>query len=118
MLDIALACFCLLLFAMGLRRPFIWVLAYIYVDIVAPQKIGFTIMPVLQISLVAFLLAFGGWLLLDSKQGSRFGPRQWLLLALLAWCAVTTFLWADFPVEAAGKWSWVCLLYTSPSPRD
>ena len=107
MLDIALACFCLLLFAMGLRRPFIWVLAYIYVDIVAPQKIGFTIMPVLQISLVAFLLAFGGWLLLDSKQGSRFGPRQWLLLALLAWCAVTTFLWADFPVEAAGKWSWV-----------
>ena len=38
---------------LGLRRPFIWVLAYLYVDIVAPQKIGWVILPSVQASLLA-----------------------------------------------------------------
>ncbi len=40
MLDLALTGFIGLFLALGLRRPFVWVLAYIYIDIVAPQKIG------------------------------------------------------------------------------
>ena len=41
MLDLALTAFALVLLALGLRRPFLWVLAYLYVDIVAPQKISY-----------------------------------------------------------------------------
>ncbi|WEK45317.1 MAG: DUF5935 domain-containing protein [Candidatus Andeanibacterium colombiense] len=106
MLDAFLFLFVMGLLALGLRRPFIWVLAYLYIDIVAPQKIGWTLMPILPVSLIAFVAAFAGWALADSKQGSRFTFRQGLMVVLFAYCAVTT-LNADFPKEALEKWAWV-----------
>ena len=106
MLDVALAGFIGLLLALGLKRPFFWVLAYIYIDVVAPQKIGWGFIQSLPVSLIAFAAAFAGWVFLDSKSGSRFTLRQGLIGVLLAWCAVTT-LSAAFPVEAWTKWTWV-----------
>lgn len=106
MLDAFLFLFVMGMLALGLRKPFVWVLAYLYIDIVAPQKIGWTLMPILPVSLIAFAAAFAGWLLADSKEGSRFTFRQGLMVALLAYCAMTT-LTADFPKEAAEKWAWV-----------
>ncbi|MFA7585171.1 MAG: DUF5935 domain-containing protein [Novosphingobium sp.] len=106
MIDLFLTGFLAALIAMGLRRPFLWILAYLYVDILAPQKISWAILAKLPVSLILFVLAFLGWVLADPKDDSRFTMRQGLLLALLVWCGLTT-LTADFPVEAAGKWSWV-----------
>jgi len=106
MLDLALTAFLFGLLALGLKRPFAWVLAYLYVDIVAPQKISWFLLASIPISLVVFVAAFGGWLLADDKRDARFTFRQGLLVALLVYCAITTQL-ADFPVEAAGKWAWV-----------
>lgn len=106
MLDLALTGFCGLLLVLGLKRPFIWVLAYLYVDILAPQKISWSILASIPISLIVFAAAFGGWLVADSKEGSRFTLRQALMVLLLAYCGYTTMV-ADFPVEAAHKWSWV-----------
>jgi probable O-glycosylation ligase (exosortase A-associated) len=106
MLDIALLGFIALVLALGLRRPFVWVLAYIYIDIVAPQKIGWGVIQTVPVSLVAFAAAFAGWLFLDTKQGSRFTLRQALIGLLLAWCGMTT-LSAAFPIEAWTKWAWV-----------
>lgn len=106
MLDLALTGFVLGLLALGLRRPFIWVLAYLYVDILSPQKISWFLLASIPLSLIVFVLAFGGWLAIDAKQDSRFNYRQALIALLLVYCGVTT-LGADFPVEAAAKWSWV-----------
>lgn len=106
MLDLALLAFFGVLLLLGLRHPFIWVLAYLYVDIVAPQKVGWTILPALPISLIAFAAAFSGWLFIDRKDGAHFTLRQGIMLVLLAYCAVTT-LGADFPEAALDKWSWV-----------
>jgi len=106
MLDAFLFAYVLGLLALGLRKPFVWVLAYLYIDIVAPQKIGWTLMPILPVSLIAFVAAFAGWLLVDSKQGSRFTFRQGLMVVLLAYCAMTAS-WAEFPKEAWEKWDWV-----------
>ena len=106
MLDLALAAFVMGLIALGLRRPFLWVLAYLYVDIVAPQKISYFLLASIPLSLIVLVLAFAGWLLLDDKRDSRFTLRQGMLLVLLAYCGMTT-LTADFPVEAADKWAWV-----------
>lgn len=106
MLDLALTGFVLALLALGLRRPFIWVLAYIYIDILAPQKISWFLLASLPISLIAFVAAFGGWALVDDKRDSRFTLRQGLILVLLCYCGLTTAM-ADFPVEAAEKWAWV-----------
>ena len=106
MLDIAITGFTLAFLALGLRRPFVWVLAYLYIDILTPQKISWSLLAALPISLIAFVLAFGGWLVLDDKKDMRFTLRQVLIVALLLYCGITTTI-AEFPVEAAEKWSWV-----------
>ena len=106
MLDLVLVAFIGLIAAMGLKRPFVWVLLYIYVDIVIPQKIGWGFINALPLSLMVFVLAFGGWLVLDSKAGSKFTFRQLLIVALLAWCGMTTVT-AQFQDSAWDKWGWV-----------
>lgn len=106
MLDLAFLAFIFYVLLLGLRRPFLWVLLYVYIDIIAPQRIGYALVTELQISLVAFIAAFGGWLVLDNKDGLRFTLRQALILALLIYCWWTTGN-ADFPEAAATKWDWV-----------
>lgn len=71
MLDLGITAFTLGLLVLGLRRPFLWVLGYLYIDIVSPQKISWFLLASLPISLIAFILAFGGWLALDNKQDMR-----------------------------------------------
>lgn len=106
MTSIGLTLFVLALLALGLRRPFLWVLAYVYIDVLVPQKISYNILALIPISLIAFVLCFGGWLAMDSKADTRFTLRQGLLVLLLAYCGITT-LTADFPIDAAAKWAWV-----------
>jgi len=91
---------------LGLRRPFLWVLLYVYIDILAPQRIGYSIITTLPLSLIAFAAAFGGWLLIDRKEVARFTLRQGVLLGLLAYCWWSTGN-ADFPEDALTKWDWV-----------
>ena len=106
MVDLFLAAFFVGLMALGLKRPFVWVLAYLYIDIVAPQKISWFLLASLPVSLIVFVAAFAGWLLIDDKRHSRFSLRQGLLVVLLLYCGATTLM-ADFPEEAAQKWEWV-----------
>lgn len=106
MLDLALFLTVMGMFVLGLRQPFVWVLAYIYIDILSPQKMGWNLTQLLPISLIAFVLAFAGWLMSDAKQNARFTFRQGILVALLLWCLIT-LQWSAFPEDAAEKWSWV-----------
>jgi O-antigen ligase len=106
MFDLAITGYVLAMLALGFRRPFVWVLAYLYIDILSPQKISWFLLASLPISLIAFVLAFIGWLLLDPKTESRFTLRQGLIAVLLVYCGITT-MFADFPEAAAEKWAWV-----------
>lgn len=106
MLDLGLTAFLGCFLLLGFKRPFLWVLCYLYVDIVAPQLISWGMLARIPVSLIAFGAAFLGWLLFDDKRDSRFTYRQGLLALLLAYCAATT-LAAAHPAEAAEKWSWV-----------
>jgi probable O-glycosylation ligase (exosortase A-associated) len=105
MRDLALIGFLGALLALGIKRPFLFVLAYIYVDTVSPQRISYYLLNSIPISLIVALLALGGWLIADRKDGFRFTARQGLILLLLAYAGVTTTM-ADFPVDAAEKWDW------------
>jgi len=106
MRDIVLLIFIATILLMGFKRPFLWVLLYIYVDIVSPQLIGWGVIRSLHLSLVTFIAAFAGYVILDSKEGSRFTLRQAIMVALLAWCGYTT-LGAVFQEFAWQKWDWV-----------
>jgi probable O-glycosylation ligase (exosortase A-associated) len=104
--DLIFLGFLAAIFAAGFRRPFVLVLAYVYIDIVSPQRLTYYLLNSVPISLMAVALAVGGFLLIDKKTDVRFAPRQALILLLLCYCGMTTIT-ADFPIEAADKWEWV-----------
>src|SRR3546814_7245731 len=91
---------------LGFRKPFLFILCFCYIDIVAPQRLSYFLINSIPISLIVFGLAITGWLAADDKKDMRWSGRQFLLIALLLYCWMTTIN-ADFPVEAADKWSWV-----------
>ena len=106
MRDFAFVGFLFALFGLGFRRPFLFVLVYVYIDLVSPQRLTYLLLNSVPISLIAVIFAVGGWLIADDKRDTRVAPRQFLLLALLVYCAITTRN-ADFPIDAVGKWDWV-----------
>lgn len=106
MRDLAFVAFLVALLGLGFRRPFLFVLAFAYVDIVAPQHLSYFLLNSIQLSAIVFGLAVGGWLLADDKRGTTLAPRQALMAALLLWAGFTT-LHADFPQFAPEKWEWV-----------
>lgn len=106
MRDLFFVAFLGAMFLLGLRRPFLLVLGYIYVDIVSPQHLSYYLLNSIPISLIFFLAAVGGWLIFDRNKLLTFGPRQAAMLLLLIYCLISTGN-ADFPLEAGQKWSWV-----------
>lgn len=106
MRDLAFVAFLLIIVVLGFRKPFIFVLGYVYIDNVAPQRLTYLLLNSLPISLIMVGLAVASWALYDDKRGTRIAPRQGLLILLLIYCGVTTNQ-ADFPLEALNKWDWV-----------
>lgn len=106
MRDLVFIAFLAAFMGLGFRRPFIFVLAYAYIDIVSPQRLSYFLLNSIPISLIAFVLTLGAWVFMDDKGGSRFTWRQGLMLAMLVYCGYTT-AHADFPLEAQAKWDWV-----------
>lgn len=104
--DLALIGFLVALIGMGLRRPFLLVLAYVYIDIVSPQRLSYYMLNSVPVSLICVALAVVAWALVDDKRDTRIAPRQFLMLALLVYCGITTSQ-ADFPIDALRKWDWV-----------
>jgi len=104
--DIGLIAFLLAVLALGLKRPFVFTLAFVYVDIVQPQRLSYYLLSSASISMMLAPLAMGAWLLFDEKRWTRFSGRQGLILLLLVYVALTTVN-ADLPVEAQFKWEWV-----------
>jgi probable O-glycosylation ligase (exosortase A-associated) len=105
MRDLAFVGFLLALLALGLRRPFLFVLVYAYIDTVAPQRLSYYLLNSLPLSMYVACFALAGWLLVEKKTDLRFSVRQGLLAVLLCYTFYTTAN-ADFPIEAAEKWDW------------
>jgi probable O-glycosylation ligase (exosortase A-associated) len=106
MRDIAFVAFLFAFIGLGFRKPFLFILCFCYIDIVAPQRLSYFLINSIPISLIVFGLAMAGWLVVDDKRDTRWSGRQFLLIMLLFYCWMTTIS-ADFLVEAAEKWSWV-----------
>jgi O-antigen ligase len=106
MRDLALIGFLFALLALALKRPFLFALAYIYVDTVSPQRISYYLLNTIPLSMIVAGLALAGWFFVDRKDGFRIVPRQWLIMLLLAYAFGTT-MYADVPDAAWEKWDWV-----------
>ncbi len=106
MRDLGLIAFLMAVMLLGMKRPFVFVLAFVYVDLVQPQRLSYHLLSAFPISMMLAPLAMGAWLLFDEKRWSRFSGRQAMILLLLVYVGLTTFN-ADLPVEAQFKWEWV-----------
>ena len=104
--DLAFVAFLGVLLALGFTRPFLFVLAYAYVDIVSPQRLTYWLLNTVPVSQICVILAVLGWAIADDKRGLTVTPRQLLMTVLLVYCGVTTYH-ADFPIDALAKWDWV-----------
>ncbi len=104
--DLAFVVFLVALLGIGFRRPFIFVLTYVYIDNLSPQRLTYYLLNSVPISLITFMLAVLAWAFVDDKRDVRVAPRQALILVLLIYCGFTT-IGADFPLQAAEKWGWV-----------
>jgi probable O-glycosylation ligase (exosortase A-associated) len=105
-LNLFLTAFVFAFLGAGLRRPFLFVLAYAYIDIVAPQKVTWGFLQSVPVSLITFGCMILAWLAAENKDGTRISSRQFVLFLLLVYCGLTTRT-ADFPDEALEKWAWV-----------
>lgn len=106
MRDIGFVLYLVALVGLGFRKPFLFVLAYAYVDIVSPQHLSYYLLNGASISVIVACLALAGWLIADDKTGLRIAPRQALIGLLLVYAGYTTYH-ADLPAEALEKWDWV-----------
>ena len=106
MRDIGIILFLLALLGLALKRPFLFTLAYIYVDTVSPQRISYYLLNSIPLSMIVAVLAIGSWLLLDSKKGTRVTLFQCLLVILILYAGWTTQN-AVAPIPAKEKWDWV-----------
>jgi probable O-glycosylation ligase (exosortase A-associated) len=104
--DLAFVAFLLALIGFGFKRPFLFVLAYAYVDIVAPQRLCYYMLNSIPVSMIVASLAIAGWFISDDKRQFRISGRQWLMLILLIYAGITTW-YADFHADAMFKWAWV-----------
>lgn len=105
MRDLVLVGFIATFLLLGFRRPFLFVLAYAYVDIVSPQQLSYYLLNSVPLSMIVAALAIAGWLIADDKRNLSFAPRQGLMLVLLGYIYFST-TYADLPTDALIKWNW------------
>jgi putative inorganic carbon (hco3(-)) transporter len=103
--DLFFVGFIFALLGLGIKRPFLLVLAYAYVDIVSPQRLSYYLLNSVPVSMIVAGFAIAGWLIADDKRQFKVSARQWLITILLIYCGVTT-IYADLPLEALEKWDW------------
>lgn len=106
MRDLVFIAFLGAFMALSLKRPFLFVLVYAYIDIVSPQRLTYYLLNSIPISMIAALLAMGSWAIMDDKRDSRFSVRQGLIIVLMLYCGMTMG-WSAFPIDAKEKWDWV-----------
>jgi probable O-glycosylation ligase (exosortase A-associated) len=115
--DIFIVLFLIGLLGLGARRPFLFTLAYIYVDSVSPHRISYYLLNSIPLSMIVAVLAIGGWLLLDGKKGLRVTFFQCLVVSLILYAGWTTQnAVAPLPAQEKWDWAWKSLLFAAFLP--
>ena len=98
------AVFAALMFA-GFSAAFAAALGFVWVDIVRPQHLAWSIINDAPLSFIAALATLTLFLVRDKKAPPRFDPILVLITIFGIWVTFTTSL-SDFPSQAWGKWDW------------
>jgi probable O-glycosylation ligase (exosortase A-associated) len=89
----------------GFTAAFAAALGFVWVDIVKPQQLAYSIINDLPLSLVAALTTLFLFAAKDKKFAPRFGAILFMIAIFLVWVTFTASL-SDFPTRAWAKWDW------------
>lgn len=94
---------CLLL--LGLSYPFAALLAYVWVDIVKPQSLAYSLIDGMPIAMIAAVVALVSYLIKGERNHAKFTPVIYLLFFFVAWITLTTVN-ANPGINSWFKWDW------------
>lgn len=89
----------------GFVAPFASALGFVWVDIVRPQHLAYSIINDQPLSFVAAVATLALFFLKDRKAPPRFNAILLLIVMFTIWVTLTTWT-SDFPVRAWAKWDW------------
>lgn len=90
---------------LGLSYPFVAGMAYIWIDIVKPQNLAYSIINSMPLSMIASVVALTAYLIKGEKDSFKLTPMMFLLCFFGAWMTFTSFN-ADPRIEPWIKWDW------------
>ena len=90
----------------GLVAPFVVGLGYVWIDTFTPQKIAYSILTEIPVSLIMAVAAVSAYLLFDRRNPPRPTLIMILILLMGAWVTFTTIECAVAPEFAWPKWNW------------
>lgn len=99
-----LGVYCAFIF-LGMRRPFVLILGYVWVDIFTPQLLAYGFLTNVPVSLLLGAIIFLTMLFRSQKPPIRIRSGT-VLVGLFAIWATVTLSWAVVPDAAFAKWSW------------
>lgn len=91
--------------ALGVSAPFVMALGYVWVDIVTPHRISYSLIEGVRLSQIVGILAVISLFLHGPRKPPQLPPLFWLLVLWMTWITTTT-TWAYFPEPAWEKWAW------------
>lgn len=89
----------------GLFAPFALGLGYVWVDLLTPQRLAFSLIRGTPVSMVMAAATIGMYLLADRKYPPKPSILHLLLIVFAIWITMTT-TWAVLPERAWIKWDW------------
>lgn len=99
--------------AAGLLSPFVWSLAYVWVDTLLPHKLSYSLLTDVPVAFIMGAGAVLSYILMDRKNLPRLSVVHVLCMILAVWITLTE-TWAVSPVAAWIKWdpSFKTLVFT------
>lgn len=89
----------------GFLAPFASALGFVWVDIVRPQHLAYSIINDQPLSFIAAIVTLVLFFVKDRKAPPRFNAILLLIVLFTIWVTLTTWT-SDFPDRAWGKWDW------------
>lgn len=103
MMDLSLLLVWMAFMAFGLVAPFAWGLGYVWVDVLTPHRISWSLLSSVPIALIMAVGSLLAYLLMDRKAPPRVTLAHALIGVLAVWITLTE-TWAVFPESAWAKW--------------
>ncbi|RYF40693.1 MAG: hypothetical protein EOO38_21570, partial [Cytophagaceae bacterium] len=113
MMDLSLLLTWLAFLVVGFVAPFVWGLGYVWVDVLTPHRISYSLLNTLPIAFITGAGSLLFYLMLDRKNPPKLTLEHGLIAVLGVWITLTQ-TWALYPIPAWTKWdpSFKVLVFT------